>query len=61
MKIIAMVTIHSQPPIDTPARIFTKAKQFSPQDKLLVLQEWIEKIINDRHEIVTKIELDIER
>ncbi len=38
-----MATFHDQPPIDTPAKIMTKAKQFHPQDKILAIQEWDEE------------------
>ena len=40
----------------------TKAKQFHPQDKILAIQEWVEKLLKIQQTgCLTKLELDIER
>lgn len=42
------------------AKIVTKAKQFHPQDKMLKVVEWVDKL-KIKHGDLTKLELDIER
>jgi len=40
-KFVAIATYHDQPPINTPARIWTEAKQFSGTDELADVWKWL--------------------